>query len=188
MNYSPDKHRRRSIRLSGYDYSQPGAYFITVCTDNRECLFGEIVDGEMRLSPIGAIACNSWLEILNHFPTVELDEYIIMPNHIHAIVMWIDEPQNQPCRDLINQIPTNKTNWILTKNPKRTLGKIIRHYKARTTTMIRRAGFPLFQWQRNYYDHIIRTEKDLNTIREYIHDNATKWYIDNENFNCFPIL
>jgi len=90
MQYNPDKHHRRSIRLQGYDYSQPGIYFITICTKNHECLFGEILNGEMRLNDFGKIAHQCWLEIPNHFPHIQLDEFVIMPDHIHGIIILND--------------------------------------------------------------------------------------------------
>ena len=86
MKYNPDTHHRRSIRLKGYDYSQDGAYFVTICTHNIECLFGKIVDGEMRINEWGKIAERCWLEIPQHYPNVSLDEFVIMPNHIYGIL------------------------------------------------------------------------------------------------------
>ena len=90
MKYNPDKHHRRSIRLQGYDYSQPGIYFITLCTQNHECLFGEILNGEMRLNEFGKMTQQCWLEISDHFPHVQLDEFAIMPNHIHGTIILND--------------------------------------------------------------------------------------------------
>jgi putative transposase len=87
MKFDPDKHRRRSLRLQGYSYAQAGAYFVTVCTHNRECLFGEIVDGEVRLSEMRTIAEECWRAIPNHFPNVALDVFVVMPNHVHGIMM-----------------------------------------------------------------------------------------------------
>ncbi len=87
MKYDPEKHHRRSIRLGGYDYSQPGAYFITLCTHNRQCLFGDVVNGKMVLNGYGKIVEHCWLEIPQHFEHVELDEYVVMPNHIHGIII-----------------------------------------------------------------------------------------------------
>jgi len=90
MKYNPDIHHRRSIRLRDYDYSQAGAYFITICAHNRECLFGEIADGAMRLNAAGEIAMQCWQEIPLHFPHSALDEWVIMPNHLHGIVVLTD--------------------------------------------------------------------------------------------------
>ena len=96
MKYNPDKHHRRSIRLQGYDYSQRGAYFITLCTKNREHLFGEILNGEIQLNEFGKITQQCWLEIPNHFPHVQLDKYIIMPNHIHGIIVLVGAKNFSP--------------------------------------------------------------------------------------------
>ncbi len=94
MPYDPKKHHRRSIRLKGYDYTQPGAYFITICTQNRECLFGEVVDGRMVLNELGQVARECWLAIPDHFPHSRLDEFVIMPNHVHGII-WIVGPDGK---------------------------------------------------------------------------------------------
>jgi len=100
MKYNPDIHHRRSIRLQGYDYSQSGAYFITTCTQNRECLFGEIHNGKMYLNEYGEIAKKCWVEIPKHHQNVQLDEYVIMPNHIHGIVVI-----NEPAVGAIHELP-----------------------------------------------------------------------------------
>nr|WP_315862938.1 transposase [Thermosynechococcus sp. NK55a] len=89
MPYDPERHHRRSIRLKGYDYTQPGAYFITICTHDRACLFGEVVEGQMRLNEAGHIAQQCWTDIPNHFPHIQLDEFIIMPNHVHGILVIV---------------------------------------------------------------------------------------------------
>jgi len=92
MKYNPNIHHRRSIRLQGYDYTQPGVYFITICTHSRQCLFGEVVDGKMRLNALGNVARQCWLAIPEHFPHTALDEFIIMPNHVHGIIWIVDDP------------------------------------------------------------------------------------------------
>jgi REP-associated tyrosine transposase len=119
-----------------------------------------------------------------HFENILLDEFAIMPNHIHGIIMIVDESNstkdlmNEP--SWMNQTPT-RTEWVLTKNSKQTIGKIIRYYKSKTSYMIHNSGTKDFKWQRNYYDHIIRNEKDLNAAREYIYYNPSKWEFDKEN-------
>ncbi len=177
MIYNPEKHRRRSVRLQGHDYSQ-GAYFVTICTYNRECVLGEIVNGKVELYPVGKAIQEEWHNILNHFTIVQLDTFVVMPNHIHGIIII-----NNICRGLINQTPTlnNDKTRILMKNPTQTLGKIIRFYKARASKIIRDSGNLMFQWQRNYYEHIIRNVQELNRIREYIMNNPLQWELDNEN-------
>ena len=129
MIHNPLIHNRKSIRLKEYDYSRPGEYFITICTYDKKCVFGEVIEEKIKLSPIGEIAKKCWEEIPEYFPKVKLDEYVIMPNHVHGVIIITDG------RDLINQIPT-ENNFPLMKNPKLTLGKIIRHYKARTAKYI----------------------------------------------------
>ena len=116
MKYDPEKHQRRSIRLRGYDYSQPGAYFITMCTQKRECMFGDVVDGHMELNEYGKIATQRWLEIPMHYPNVSLDECIIMPDHVHAIII-INDVTNGTVRAIhespvqpIPPFPKNDTN------------------------------------------------------------------------------
>jgi len=170
--------QRKSIRLKEYDYSQPGEYFVTICTYNHECLLGGIVKEEMQLSHMGTIAHRCLMEIPKHFPNVALDEYVVMPNHVHAIIVITDR------RDLIHQIPYSirhlnpdvmnhvPTEWMLMKDPKQTLGKIIRNFKARTTKAVHDAGFFRFRWQSKYFDRIIRDEKELNNIRDYMANNV----------------
>jgi REP-associated tyrosine transposase len=182
--YNPEIHHRRSIRLKHYDYSRPGAYLVTLCVQNRVCIFGEIVDGIVRLSPAGRIARDSWLTLSDHFENVLLDEFIVMPNHIHGILFLT--PQNtfrsDYRRGLINQTPTGAHDkWILMRNPKPTLGKILRRYKARTSKLIHDQGHVEFRWQRNYYERVIRDDVEMHRIREYITGNPAGWLEDEEN-------
>jgi REP element-mobilizing transposase RayT len=160
----------------------PGEYFITICTHNHECLLGEIVKEEMQLSQIGTIAHQCLTEVPKHFPNAELGEYIVMPNHIHAIIVMTEG------KDLIHQIPFNPdvipidniyrdvpTEWMMMKNPQLTLGKIVRDFKAHTTKIVHDAGFLHFRWQSKFYDYIIRNEQELNNIRDYIARNILQW-------------
>ena len=187
MEYNPNIHHRRSVRLKEFDYSRPGEYFVTICTYNRECILGEIVNGELRLNELGRRTEKCWMEIPDHFPYVELDEFVVMPNHIHGLICILE---NDVGKDLINQILTRKNQFVkpvinfpLMKNPKLILGKIIRYYKARTCKLVHDAGRPEFRWQSSYYEHIIQNNKDLNNIREYILNNPLKWWFDEENPN-----
>jgi putative transposase len=177
MSYNPLIHHRKSIRLKEYNYSQPGEYFVTMCTHDKKCVFGKVMEENTLLSPIGEIAKKCWEEIPEHYPCVILDEYAIMPNHVHGIIIITEG------RDLINQIPTTENNFPLMKNPKETLGKIIRYYKARSAKLIHNSGYVDFQWQSSFYDRIVRSDKELNKIRDYITDNPLKWYLDEENPN-----
>jgi REP element-mobilizing transposase RayT len=202
MTYNPDKHHRRSIRLQGYDYSQPGIYFITLCTYNRECLFGEILNGEMRLNEFGKMTNQCWLEIPNHFPQTELDEFVIMPDHIHGIIILNDivgaknvgtkivGVQNVGTKIVGAKnfsplpmptpipIPTPERNITPFRSPSKTIGSIIRGFKIGVTKWFRQNTDIYVVWQRNFYEHIIRNEVELNRIRQYIIDNPKKWKTD----------
>ena len=164
---------RSSLRLKGYDYSYPGAYFVTICTDQRICYFGNIVDGIMISFPIIDVVREIWLDIPKIFRCVDLDAFIIMPNHIHGIVIIRKE--------LMNQISSEGKSWISMKNSNHTLGKIIRYFKAKSARIIHDSGFPRFDWQRNYFEHVVRSPRELNTIREYIINNPIRWTLDREN-------
>ena len=158
MTYDPQKHHRRSIRLKNYDYSQPGAYFVTICTEGRQCFFGQIVEGEMHLSDVGQMVQRLWCAIPERFPYVEIDHFIIMPNHLHGIIVLNPDEH--------------------TKNCSATLGLVLRRFKALTTRSIRTTNESQFEWQRNYHEHIIRNGTNLNHIRQYIIDNPIKWAED----------
>jgi len=147
MKYNPDKHHRRSIRLQGYDYSQPGIYFITLCTQNRECLFGEILNGEMRLNEFGKIAHQCWLEMPHHFPHVQLDEFVIMPDHIHGIIVLnniVGAKKFSP-----QPMPTPQRNITPFRSPSKTIGSIIRGFKIGVTKEFRQNTDIYVVWQRN---------------------------------------
>ena len=173
MNYDPDKHHRRSIRLKGFDYRQWGAYFVTICTQNRACFLGAVAGGEMQSTNAGEIAKATWNELPARFPSLGLDAFVIMPNHIHGIIM-VGAQFIAPSDgfDVTNQ-------GVMNHAP--TLGNIIRAYKAASTRLIRQAGTPDFAWQRNYYEHVVRDEESLNHIRQYILDKPVRWAFDREN-------
>lgn len=178
MQYGPKLQRRRSIRLSKYDYSQAGWYFVTICSKDRQCLFGNIVNGKMVLSGIGQEAAKCWEEIPNHFPNVSLDEYVVMPNHVHGIIR-ISKTQDAVGVQDFEPLP-NPMHQFQKTIPK-SLGSIIRGYKIGVTKSARKQNPDFILWQRNYYEHIIRDEEDLNRIREYIIYNPAKWSEDIEN-------
>jgi len=172
MKYDLVKHNRQSYRLKGYDYSSSGNYFVTVMVMDRECLFGKIRNGDVELSEIGKIADQCWQEIPEHFPNVKLDEYIIMPNHVHGIIEIINNGGN-----------LQRSGNAEFKSPSKTIGSIIRGFKIGVTKWCRNEmadGFPSFRqiWQRNYHDHIIRNDHELNRIRQYIVDNPLNWKRD----------
>lgn len=176
MTYNPHLHHRQSIRLKGYDYTQTGAYFVTICTYQRNCLFGEIVDGEMRLNINGEIAKGSWLSITRHFPNVELDEFVIMPNHLHGIIIIVENESRQDFSQSSFHFKINGTQ-------SQSLAAIIQNYKSVSSRKINQIykakGNGI--WQGNYYEHIIRNQETLNNIRQYILSNPINWQKDQEN-------
>ena len=183
VKFDPQKHRRRSIRLQGYDYSQAGAYYVTIVTYHRDCLFGEIVNKEMILNDFGKIADECWRAIPDHFPCVELGAVVIMPNHAHGIIVITDDR-----RGTIYRAPTRAP--ITEKFGKPTIGSlptIVRTYKAAVT---RRIGHELNAtgiWQHNYYEHIIRDENDLQNKTDYINANPSLWNEDDNNPRNNPL-
>jgi putative transposase len=168
---------RRSIRLREYDYTEVGAYFVTICTYNRECLFGEIVLGEMRLNGFGKGIEEEWLRTAVARPYVELGDVVIMPNHVHGIVSIRDEGRGKA-----RLAPTTGT---FGGPVARSLPTIIGAFKSASTKQINEMrgtpGAPL--WQRNYFEHVIRNEAELNRVREYIAANPARWAEDTNNPN-----
>jgi putative transposase len=176
MTCSQPKYRRRSIRLADYDYSQGGAYFVTICTHDRKCLFGNISNGEMRLNEVGEIVQDVWLRTEQIRREISLDTFVLMPNHLHGVVFICDYAES----------PTRATRQspLHVRGPKkRSLGSLIAGFKSTCTIAIKKhLGLATIQvWQRNYYEHIIRGEKGLNAIREYIRTNPARWENDPEN-------
>lgn len=177
--FDPARHHRRSIRLKSYDYTAAGAYFVTNVTHQRECLFGEIVDGEMRLNPLGEIAALTWEWLTQQYPYVDLDAWVVMPNHLHGIlIMDVGARRDAPlpCAPQPDAPPINK---------RKPLGQLIGAFKTVSAKRINEhraaPGRPV--WQRNYYEHIIRNEAALARIRAYIHNNPAQWALDNDNPN-----
>jgi REP element-mobilizing transposase RayT len=180
--FDPQIHHRRSIRLKGYDYSSEGPYYVTMVAFHRDCLFGEIVHEEMVLSDFGKIADNCWREIPEHFPFVELGAYVIMPNHVHGIIVINDDHRADANasarRGTIYRAPTTEQ---FGKPTVGSLPTIIRTYKAAVTRRIGREHNATGIWQRNYYEHIIRDEKDLQNKTDYIEANPSLWEEDENN-------
>jgi len=167
MTYASQKHHRRSVRLKEYDYSKEGAYFVTICTRDRVLFFEN--------EAISAFTQQCWLEIPKHLSTVQLDEWVVMPNHLHGIVVIVD------CRGTACRAPTVKFG-----NPTPGSLPTINHsFKSAVSKRINvlrdTPGAPV--WQRNYYEHVIRNEEDLNQIRQYILDNPLQWEMDENNPN-----
>lgn len=188
MSYNPKKHHRKSIRLKGYDYSQEGAYFITICCQDRACLFGKITNGEMILNEMGIIAHNEWIKTTEIRQNVKLDVFVIMPNHIHGIIVLGRGESNSPeyTRDSTEHENSGEFDSPL-RSPSKNIGAIIRGYKSSVTKQIRMLNenggdlpnlIPITVWQRNYYEHIIRNEQSYQTISNYIMNNPLKWNED----------
>lgn len=184
--YDAQKHHRRSIRLQGYDYSWPGAYFVTICTRGRECVLDDPV--------VTGILTDVWHALPGWFPTIALDEFVVMPNHVHFIV-WIDPPDDVGATLAVapNRIAPNAeiAPWTIPEpkktNANPTLGDMVGAFKSlvfavyldwiETNDPMRRAKF----WQRNYYEHVIRNERELRAIRRYIRQNPDNWALDRDN-------
>lgn len=175
--YDPNKHHRRSIRLRGWDYRDGGAYFVTVATHNRAYLFGEVVNGAMVASDFGRIAAEEWERTAQLRPYVRLDAFVVMPNHVHGIV-WILGVETPRVGAQRRCAPTATPNVL-----PRSLGAIVRGFKSAVAKRINQIrdtpGAPV--WQRNYYEHIVRNERELNAIRKYIQNNPANWPTDTEN-------
>ena len=199
----PNFGRRRSIRLKDYDYSQSGLYFITICTASKHCSFCTDPEDSVNVSHIGKIAQDCWIEIPNHFKNAQLDEFVVMPTHIHGIIGLTDEEQKraenfQPLQPYEQNVgvqyiepssPHNKIQHIepsLSRNrfkhmtPK-SIGSIVRSYKAAVTRQCGKDEICEIVWQRNFYERVIRSEKELNCLREYIANNPLNWSLDREN-------
>ncbi len=179
MSYDPNRHHRQSIRLRGYDYTQAGAYFVTIVAHERACLFGEIIDGVMHLNDAGRMVDAAWTALPQRFPAIELDAWITMPNHLHGIIVVGATLVVAPdAVDVPDRAGTS---------PAPTLGDIVGAFKSITTHAyiqgVHHRGWQPFNqrvWHRNYFEHIIRNEHDLNRIREYIVHNPLKWALDSE--------
>jgi REP element-mobilizing transposase RayT len=161
---------RKSTRLRNYDYSKSGYYFITICTKNGEEWFGRIEDGKMIVNPYGEVARSFWIQIRDHFKEVGIDEFLVMPNHLHGIL-------------IIEEIMVgNAYMRSLQDRTKMLLSKVIQQYKSSVSRIIHLSKNNIsFQWQRSFYDHVIRNEIELSRIRDYIQNNPLKWDLDREN-------
>jgi REP element-mobilizing transposase RayT len=178
MKFDPNKHHRRSIRVAGYDYGAAGAYFVTVCVSRRRCAFGRIESGVMRLHPYGQIVAEQWEHSATLRAEIALDEWIVMPNHFHAIVWFIAPPS-------LDAAPIKPSEAAL-RGPSRVLGALINGFKGAVTREVNahRAGCglaPVAVWQRNYHERIIRDERELQEKRRYIIENPLHWENDEEN-------
>ena len=176
MSYDPEIHHRRSIRLGGYDYSSAGAYFVSVVVQGRLCLFGRVVDGEMRLNGAGEMVRRVWDGMPERFPFIGSDEFVVMPNHVHGVIFFrqVEATEGVPARAPTRGAPT--------------FGEVVGAFKSVTTVEygrgVREAGWQRYDgrlWQRNFYERVIRNERELSLIREYIVRNPMNWESDREN-------
>lgn len=197
------QHRRKSTRLQTWDYSWPWWYYVTICTHGHECIFGNVVGGTMTLNNIGEIVREEWMKTPSIRPEVGLDDFVIMPNHVHGIIIITEsvgatgsvarEGKTNHCEAAVSSIAQKE---VRTAQPRATqrvaptkglvagsLGAIIGQFKSKTARRINALretrGAPV--WQRNYHDHIIRNEVDLFRIRTYIANNPMQWGLDDEN-------
>ncbi|MCX5699502.1 MAG: transposase [Candidatus Omnitrophica bacterium] len=188
MREGSDSRNRRSIRLADYDYSRAGYYFVTVCVNERRNLFGDIDGGKIMLNGVGIMVEDNWNKLQQRFKFIELDEFIVMPNHLHGVIVIVGAPlvgaQN-------GDVVTDDGDDGATTRVAPTLGDVIGAFKSITTNEYIRnvknknwLSFNKYFWQRNYYERVIRDDNDLNRIREYIVNNPAKWeedeyYVDN---------
>ena len=213
MKYGPEKHHRRSIRLKDYDYSRCGAYFVTICTQNRICLFGEIDRGKMNQNDAGDAITETFGNLSAYCPGLEVDTFVVMPNHVHIVFVLNrhvvgaglracpvnDDDDIDRTSGQIDQTPMG--NGDLTEgHPRRgaptddgrtTLSDVVYTFKSWTTKRysdgVKQDGWTAFPgklWQRNYYERVIRNEDEMTRIREYIKGNPQNWETDEENPNC----
>lgn len=184
-----DRYRRRNLRLKRYDYSLTGYYFLTICTEQRQCLFGDIANGTMELNLMGLAVERVWRAIPEHFPLAVLDEYVVMPNHVHGIIKLM--PQSGSAMPKEFQSSMCSANSVLPSkrtSPRRgpargSISAIVGAFKstaARRINELRDAPTRSI-WQRNYYEHIIRSERSLLRIREYVTNNPLRWTLDRLN-------
>ena len=191
MTYNPARHHRQSMRLRGFDYSSAGAYFITLCTQNRVGLFGNIVDGSMVLNAAGQMVDVWWMALNQKFPGIQTDESVVMPNHFHGIIVINHHNVGAdlcvcPNLDMENvtdrELPHSEDMGKHVGSP---IPRVMQWFKAMTTNHyirgVKENGWMPFEkrvWQRNYYDHIIRSEVDLVRIQTYIRNNPASWHKD----------
>ncbi len=176
MSYDPEIHRRRSIRLDGYDYSSAGTYYISVVVQGRLCLFGKVVDGVMRVNEAGRMVSRVWDGMQDRFPFLESDEFVVMPNHVHGVVF------------LGQAVATMGEMSGQTAGDAPTLGDVVRVLKSVTTVEygrgVRELGWERLErrlWQRNYFERVVRNGSELRAVREYIANNPMNWELDREN-------
>ncbi len=178
MKFDPQEYNRRSIRLKDYDYTQPGYYYVTIVTQNRKCLFGEINNGEMVLNEAGSMIQDIWKQLPNKYFGVDLDQFQLMPNHLHGVIVLVGTGP-RACPD------KGQPQGVV---PTISLSDIVHRFKSFTTRKyidgVNRCEWVQFDYkllQRSFYDHVIRDETELKNVRKYIVNNPLKWELDIEN-------
>ena len=199
MTYDPMRHHRRSIRLRGYDYAQAGAYFVTICVQDRACLFGEVIDSEVRLNEAGRMVVRWWDELARAYLGIDSDAFIAMPNHVHGIIVLGARPDeleggggpDDEGRHIGLPLPDNAVVGadLRVRPPgdvrRASLSRVVQWFKTMTTNEyiqgVRNLEWPPFRgrlWQRNYYEHVIRDERSLERLRDYVAGNPAGWPTD----------
>jgi REP element-mobilizing transposase RayT len=201
--YDPARHHRRSIRLAGFDYASPGWYFVTLCVHRRLPLFGEVESDTVRLTDAGRMVADWWHRLPTRFPAVRLDTFVVMPNHVHGIIGIVDAPAVH-LTDAVH--PTGTVHPTVGADPRvrppsgrgtmpdqgahagAPLPQIVQWWKTMTTNAyihgVRDAGWVPFDgrlWQRNYWERVVRSERELDLARRYIADNPLRWHLDRMN-------
>ncbi|HKH98147.1 MAG TPA: transposase [Candidatus Sulfotelmatobacter sp.] len=185
MTLYQDKYRIEPARLRGWDYRLRGWYFVTICTQNRACIFGEVSAGEVQLSVMGRIAASELHGLHAHYNNIEVDSFVVMPNHVHAIVMIDGDHGFSP-----NAKMSPPSRVAAFASPLAgSLSAVIRSYKAGVTRRGRKLGLTQTVWQSRFHDHLLRGDKVISAVREYIRNNPAKWGADKENpFRPHPRL
>ena len=173
MTLFRDKYRSDSRRLREWDYRTSGKYFITICAGGMNQLFGRVERGAMVRNVVGEIAQQMWIQIPDHHKDVSLDEFVVMPNHVHGIIVLSGQHGSDVARNVATKNQSNSMSRISPKPG--SLGAIVRSYKSAVSNRCHVSGYPDFIWQPRFHDHIIRNNQELNTIRQYILNNPTNW-------------
>ncbi len=186
--FDAEHDNRQSTRMKGYDYTLPGAYFVTIISQSRICLFGDIKKGDILYSKVGQSIHESWCSIPGKFSNTELDEFVLMPNHLHGIIFILESDGKGEAFSEVNNFQgvwssENASPLRPRGTQSSSLSAVIQNFKSVSTRMVNRRYFKPGNkiWQRNYYERIIRNDRELNAIRQYIHNNPLNWVRDLEN-------
>lgn len=177
MNHSlPPKRNRNSLRLQGFDYKTEGAYFITICCKNRMPFFGSMIEGSIQLSPIGKLLLEAWKETDRKWSQVVFDEFVVMPNHFHALLWFTQDGLVVPLQ--YNELPKTIGHQNEFRSPSGNLSSLVRGFKGSVTRSALKEGFTDFAWQKSFHDRIVRNDHEAESIRYYILNNPGNWMED----------